>query len=85
MRACTAVVTELSWNSSDDPTKKYRAEIEFIKASDWQKDLEVSLNELIDGSGNVAYTVYICMLLLTQYTDLQRLHQRGVRGWRGIC
>jgi hypothetical protein len=54
MRACTAVVTELSWNSSDDPAKKYRAEIEFIKASDWQKDLEVSLNELIDGSGNVA-------------------------------
>ncbi|KAM3081672.1 hypothetical protein ACMFMG_005123 [Clarireedia jacksonii] len=54
MRACTAVVTELSWNSSDDPTKKYRAEIEFIKASDWQKDLEVSLNELIDGSGNIS-------------------------------
>jgi hypothetical protein len=54
MRACTAVVTELSWNPSDDPDKKYRAEIEFIKASDWQKDLEVSLNELIDGSGNVA-------------------------------
>lgn len=54
MRACTAVVTEMSWNFSDDPSKKYRAEIEFIKESDWEKDLKVSLNELIDASGNVS-------------------------------
>lgn len=53
MRACTAVVTEMSWNSIDDPNKKYRAEIEFIQESDWEKDLELSLNELIDVSGNV--------------------------------
>ncbi|KAF7899405.1 hypothetical protein EAE99_012326 [Botrytis elliptica] len=54
MRACTAVVTEMSWNSIDDPNKKYRAEIEFIQESDWEKDLELSLNELIDVSGNVS-------------------------------
>lgn len=54
MRACTAVVTEMSWNSNDDPSKKYRAEIEFIKASDWEKDLRLSLNELYDASGNVS-------------------------------
>jgi hypothetical protein len=30
MRACTAVVTEISWNESDKPSEKYRAEIEFI-------------------------------------------------------
>jgi len=54
MRACTAVVTEMSWNSSDDENAKYRADIEFIKASDWEKDLRVSLNELIDGNGEVS-------------------------------
>ncbi|TGO22096.1 hypothetical protein BPAE_0182g00030 [Botrytis paeoniae] len=54
MRACTAVVTEMSWNSIDDPNKKYRAEIEFIQESDWEKDLELSLSELIDVSGNVS-------------------------------
>lgn len=53
MRACTAVVTEMSWNSNDEPDKKYRAEIEFIQESDWKKDLELSLSELIDVSGNV--------------------------------
>ncbi|KAF7903268.1 uncharacterized protein EAF01_006317 [Botrytis porri] len=53
MRACTAVVTEISWNSSDDPNEKYRAEIEFIQESDWEKDLALSLNELIDVSGNL--------------------------------
>ncbi|KAJ8060176.1 hypothetical protein OCU04_010521 [Sclerotinia nivalis] len=54
MRACTAVVTEMSWNCSDDPSKKYRAEIEFIKECDWEKDLKLSLNELVDASGNVS-------------------------------
>jgi hypothetical protein len=54
MRACTAVVTEMSWNSSDDENAKYRADIEFIKASDWEKDLRVSLNELIDANGEVS-------------------------------
>ncbi|CZR50756.1 uncharacterized protein PAC_00630 [Phialocephala subalpina] len=54
MRACTAVVTEMSWNSSDDENSKYRADIEFIKPEDWRKDLELSLSELIDSSGNVS-------------------------------
>ena len=37
MRACTAVVTELSYNHGQKP---YRAEIEFITAQDWRKELE---------------------------------------------
>lgn len=53
MRACTAVVTEMSWNSSDDPNKKYRAEIEFIREVDWEKDLKLSLNDLLNDSGKV--------------------------------
>jgi len=46
MRACTAVVTEISYNFSTDPDAKYRSEIEFIKPSDWEKDLKTSLSEV---------------------------------------
>ena len=53
MRACTAVVTEMSWNSSEDENEKYRAHIEFIKAAEWEHDLRISLTELIDGNGQV--------------------------------
>ncbi|RHZ70209.1 hypothetical protein CDV55_107798 [Aspergillus turcosus] len=51
MRACTAVVTEISYNTTDDP---YRAEIEFITRDDWEKELRVLFNDLFDGSGNVS-------------------------------
>jgi hypothetical protein len=54
MRACTACVTEMSWNTSSDENAKYRAEIEFIRPEDWKKDLELSLNELLDPSGQVS-------------------------------
>jgi len=54
MRACTAVVTEMSWNSSDDENAKYRAAIEFIQPEDWEKELRVLFGELLDGSGNVS-------------------------------
>ncbi|KAF2091800.1 hypothetical protein K490DRAFT_32560, partial [Saccharata proteae CBS 121410] len=54
MRACTAVVTELSYNDCEDENSKYRAEVEFIKQEEWQKDLELCLTDLLDGSGNVS-------------------------------
>jgi ABC-type glutathione transport system ATPase component len=54
MRACTAVVTELSWNASNDENAKYRAEIEFIKPEDWEKELRILFEELLDGSGKVS-------------------------------
>ncbi len=54
MRACTAVVTEMSYNHSENPSALYRADIEFIQPSDWEKDLRISLNELIDGNGQVS-------------------------------
>ncbi|KAK7545338.1 hypothetical protein IWX49DRAFT_500418 [Phyllosticta citricarpa] len=54
MRACTAVVTELSWNESNDRYSRYRAEIEFIKYDDWLKELQVLYSDLLDGNGNVS-------------------------------
>lgn len=53
MRACTAVVTELSWNPSDDEGSRYRAEVEFIKPEDWERELRILFSELLDGSGKV--------------------------------
>ena len=51
MRACTAVVTEISYNHEDI---RYRAEIEFIARQDWAKELRVLFQDLIDGSGEVS-------------------------------
>lgn len=41
IRACTAVVTEMSWNASDDPFRKYRAEIEFVPLSSGRRSFKL--------------------------------------------
>ena len=51
MRACTAVVTEISYNYQEQP---YCAEIEFISAQDWAKELNVLFQDLLDGDGKVS-------------------------------
>jgi GTPase SAR1 family protein len=53
MRACTAVVTEVSWNCSEDPASKYRAQIEFITPQDWKKELNILIRDLLTDSGEV--------------------------------
>ncbi|KAH6648251.1 hypothetical protein BKA67DRAFT_522596 [Truncatella angustata] len=54
MRACTASPTEVSYNYSQDPNELYRAEIEFISAQDWEHELGVLFNDLLDGNGDVS-------------------------------
>jgi hypothetical protein len=54
MRACTAVITELSYNSSDNPSELYRAEIEFISSEDWIIDLSAIYDDLVDSKGEVS-------------------------------
>ncbi|KAL9037208.1 MAG: hypothetical protein Q9214_005802, partial [Letrouitia sp. 1 TL-2023] len=51
MRACTAVVTEISYNYEEIP---YRAEVEFIKLQDWEKELKTLFQDLLDGNGEVS-------------------------------
>lgn len=51
MRACTAVVTEISYSDNEIP---YHAEIEFIKAVDWEKELKTLFQDLIDANGAVS-------------------------------
>lgn len=51
MRACTAVVTEISYNNENG--NPYRASIEFITATEWEKELRVLFQDLMDGSGEV--------------------------------
>ncbi|KAL3258512.1 hypothetical protein ABHI18_005979 [Aspergillus niger] len=45
MRASTAVATEISYNHG---ATKYRAEVEFIKHSEWERELDVLFAELLD-------------------------------------
>jgi len=54
MRACTASPTEISYNHSEDPDELYRAEVEFITADDWVKDLRSLYSDLLDGNGEVS-------------------------------
>lgn len=54
LRACTASVTEISYNYSDDPNELYRAEIEFISAEEWSRQVQTLLGDLIDGNGNIS-------------------------------
>lgn len=51
MRACTAVVTELSYNYEQQP---YRAQIEFVKPEEWRKELETLFHDLLDSNGAVS-------------------------------
>lgn len=51
MRACTAVVTEISYNYEQAP---YRSEIEFITIPDWRKELETMFSDLLDSEGKVS-------------------------------
>lgn len=51
MRACTAVVTEISYNYEEQP---YNAQIEFITLADWRKELETFFSDLIDSDGKVS-------------------------------
>ncbi|AEO60671.1 hypothetical protein MYCTH_2310138 [Thermothelomyces thermophilus ATCC 42464] len=54
MRACTASPTEISYNYSEDPDELYRAEVDFITADDWLKDLRGLYSDLLDGNGEVS-------------------------------
>ncbi|OWP00969.1 hypothetical protein B2J93_265 [Marssonina coronariae] len=49
MCACTAVVTEMSYNHSDNPTALYRADIDAVG-----QGLETSLTDWIDSNGQVS-------------------------------
>ncbi|KAI1740104.1 hypothetical protein F4680DRAFT_465868 [Xylaria scruposa] len=54
LRACTASPTEISFNHSDDPQELYRAEIEFISAEEWVRELQILFSDLLDPSGQVS-------------------------------
>jgi hypothetical protein len=66
------VVTEISWNSSEDAAAKYRGEIVFIGLQDWEKDLRISLAELKDDSGKVCSTKHFDLKYLLIISDIQR-------------
>jgi GTPase SAR1 family protein len=46
--ACTAVPTEISYNHDADPERAYRGEVEFITEEEWQKEISILLQELVE-------------------------------------
>ncbi|KAK1595312.1 uncharacterized protein LY79DRAFT_511153 [Colletotrichum navitas] len=57
MRACTAVITEISWNQSEDPAKKYRAEIEFITQAEWTTEVIALHRDILNANGGISSDV----------------------------
>ncbi|RYC65350.1 hypothetical protein CHU98_g878 [Xylaria longipes] len=54
-RACTAVVTEISYNNkSDNPDHRYIAEVEFISVEDWDRELGYLFQDLVASSGEMS-------------------------------
>lgn len=49
MRACTAVVTEISYHKK----KTIEADVSFLKLEDWRQELVILLDDLIDEDGTV--------------------------------
>lgn len=49
MSACTAAVTEISWNPRNDPEERYAAIVEFISAEEWETELRNLLGDLFSG------------------------------------
>jgi len=50
-RACTSVITEISYNDSADPDERYRAEVEAISMEEWKQELRILYDELVDPDG----------------------------------
>ena len=46
VRACTAVITELSWNPSENPKERYIANVEFISPEEWRYELDKLFHDL---------------------------------------
>ncbi|KAJ4415440.1 hypothetical protein N0V85_002712 [Neurospora sp. IMI 360204] len=46
MRACTATITEIQYNETEDEQAAYRAEINFIDADDWIRELHALRKDL---------------------------------------
>src|SRR5271156_149233 len=49
MRACTAVVTEISHHTK----KTIIADVSFLSESEWRQELDVLLQDLVDEDGNL--------------------------------
>jgi hypothetical protein len=49
--ACTAVVSEMSWNESTEASFRSRAKVIFISRAEWEQDLTVIMQELLSENG----------------------------------
>ncbi|RYP69257.1 hypothetical protein DL771_006225 [Monosporascus sp. 5C6A] len=52
VRACTAVITEISWNPSDNPDERYVGNIEFISMEEWRYELDHLFSDLMQSNGS---------------------------------
>ncbi|PGH10392.1 hypothetical protein GX51_00150 [Blastomyces parvus] len=78
MRACTAVVTEISFNQGPD---RYRAEIDFISPAEWEAELKLMFQDIEseDGSdGNDSEVAVARAKMEAVYPEIQNIRSSSV-------
>lgn len=94
VRACTAVITEISWNNSDDPDQQYIAEIEFISRDEWRDELETLFRDLkasrdqtpgnhIDGDADVKVALAKVKTVYPKIANMDDLAQTNAKSLLG--
>lgn len=90
--ACTAVITEISYNHDEDPDLPYLAEIEFISSKEWESELSVVINDLVEGTrlnsawsheeteAGVAYIKLRCVYPNVRHERLNEIQPRQLMG-----
>lgn len=55
MRACTACVTEISYNDDDDDENPFKAEIDFVSPDEWIREIKTFLDDVAakNAAGNL--------------------------------
>ncbi|CAI0648350.1 unnamed protein product [Colletotrichum noveboracense] len=54
MRACTTVITEISYNTEEDAGKKYRAKIDFLSRAEWTQELLQLHRDILDDNRKIS-------------------------------
>ena len=59
MRACTAVLIELSYDSGLPSAEPYRGEVEFLTAKEWSDELDALLDDLQTQDGRSEFMLTV--------------------------
>lgn len=75
MRACTAVVTEISFNHGPD---RYRAEIDFVSPAEWEAELKLMFQDIESEDGDDSEVAIARAKMGAVYPEVQNIRSLSV-------